>query len=87
MGARLLPAAGFAAAVFEAGGRDEPVVLLCADGKQRAARRRPRSGRHTNVCLVEGGLEAWEAEAEDEEAGFQLVVDDDGEGALTGSWV
>ena len=85
-----LPAAGFAAAVFEAGfDRDEPVVLLCADGKlARGAAAALVADAFTNVCLVEGGLEAWEAEAEDEEAGLpKLVVDDDGEGALTGSWV
>lgn len=85
-----LPAAGFAAAAYDAGfDRDEPVVLLCADGKlARGAAAVLAAAAFTNVCLVEGGLQAWEDEAEDEEAGVpKLVIDDDGDGALSGSWV
>jgi len=86
-----LPAAGFAELVYDAGfDRDEPVVLLCADGKlARGAASVLAAAAFTNVCLVEGGLQAWEEEAEDEAAGLvpKLVIDEDGEGALTGSWV
>jgi len=41
-----------------------------------------------NVQTLEGGLEAWAWEAEEEGSRVPpLVVDDDGEGELPGAWV
>ena len=40
----------------------------------------------TDVRVLEGGLQAWEALAEEGELP-PLVVDDDGDGGLTGAWV
>ena len=41
-----------------------------------------------NVQTLEGGLEAWAWEAEEEGSRVPpLVVDDDGEGGLPGAWV
>ena len=39
-----------------------------------------------DVRTLEGGLRAWE-EAEDDAGLPSLVVDEDGEGGLTGAWV
>ena len=41
----------------------------------------------TNVQTLEGGLDAWAWEAEEEGGVPPLVVDDDGEDALPGAWV
>ena len=42
----------------------------------------------TNVQVLDGGLRAWEAEAEDEDAGVPpLVIDEDVQGGLVGAWV
>ena len=63
-----------------------PLHVAAAQASTRAAAVLAAAA-FTNVCLVEGGLQAWEDEAEDEEAGVpKLVIDDDGDGALSGSW-
>ena len=84
-----LPAATFAADVARVHDPSEIVLLLCANGQLAAgAAAVLEAAEFSNVGVVEGGLRAWEAEAEDEnEEVPPLVIDDDGEGGLTGAWV
>ena len=68
---------------------DAPLVLLCADGRlARGAAAMLEGAAFANVQTLEGGLEAWAWEAEEEGSRVPpLVVDDDGEGGLPGAWV
>ena len=88
-----LPNEDFAAQVTEAaasdGGADTQIVLLCADGRlSMGAAAVLEAASFTNVCTLDGGLNAWAYEAEEEESEVPpLVIDEDGEGGLTGAWV
>ena len=68
------------------------VVLICADGRLAAgaAQLLEDSGAAADVSVLEGGLQAWEWDAEeqgDESMLPPLVIDEDGEGGLVGAWV
>ena len=83
-----LPSEGFAAEVAAEFEKEAPLVLLCATGMlAKGAADVLEAAAFTNVLTLAGGLQAWEAEAEDEAAGIPaLVIDEDGEGGLTGTW-
>ena len=67
---------------------DAPLVLLCANGRMaQGAAAMLEEAAFTNVQTLEGGLDAWAWEAEEEGGVPPLVVDDDGEDALPGAWV
>ena len=84
-----LPSESFAQEVAESFERDALLVLLCADGSlSKGAAATLEAADFTNVQTLEGGLRAWEADAwDDEELVPPLVMDEDGEGGLTGAWV
>ena len=67
---------------------DATLVLLCANGRlAKGAAAVLEGAAFTNVQTLEGGLDAWAWEAEEEGGVPPLVVDDDGEGGLPGAWV
>ena len=67
---------------------DAPLVLLCANVRMaQGAAAMLEEAAFTNVQTLEGGLDAWAWEAEEEGGVPPLVVDDDGEDALPGAWV
>ena len=83
-----LPKEGFAEAVAAEHEADAPLVLMCADGMlSKGAAAVLEGAAFTNVQTLNGGLRAWEAEAEEDEGVPPLTVDEDGEGGLTGAWV
>ena len=84
-----LPSETFAQEVAKNFARDTQIVLLCTDGSlSKGAAATLEHAAFTNVCTLEGGLRHWEAEAwNDEELVPSLVIDEDGEGGLTGAWV
>ena len=66
--------------------------LEAADGRLAAgaAQLLEDSGAAADVSVLEGGLQAWEWDAEelgDESMLPPLVIDEDGEGGLVGAWV
>ena len=86
-----LPSEAFASEVASVCTRAETIVLLCADGKlaNGAAAVLVAAG-FADVRTVEGGLRAWEADADeaaDPEVVPPLLVDEGGEGGLNGAWV
>ena len=86
-----LPSEAFASEVAAVCTRAETIVLLCADGKlaNGAAAVLVAAG-FADVRTVEGGLRAWEADADeaaDPEVVPPLLVDEGGEGGLNGAWV
>ena len=86
-----LPSEAFASEVAAVCTRAETIVLLCADGKlAKGAAAVLVAAGFADVRTVEGGLRAWEADADeaaDPEAVPPLLVDEDGEGGLNGAWV
>ena len=86
-----LPSEAFASEVAAVCTRAETIVLLCADGKlAKGAAAVLVAAGFADVRTVEGGLRAWEADADeaaDPEAMPPLLVDEDGEGGLNGAWV
>jgi rhodanese-related sulfurtransferase len=84
-----LPREDFAAVVSEDHQADEPLVLMCAEGSlAKGAAAVLEAAGFKRVSTLDGGLRAWEAAAEEEGAGVPpLVIDEDGEGGLTGAWV
>jgi rhodanese-related sulfurtransferase len=79
-----LPNEEFAAEVAETYAADEPLLLVCADGRlSEGAAAVLEAAAFTNVHTLDGGLQAT-----GEEDGLPpYVVDEDGEGGLTGAWV
>ena len=62
---------------------DATLVLLCANGRlAKGAAAVLEGAAFTNVQTLEGGLDAWAWEAEEEGRVPPLVVDDDVEGGL-----
>ena len=83
-----LPKEGFAEEVAAEHAADAPLVIMCADGMlSKGAAAVLEGAAFTNVQTLNGGLRAWEAEAEEDEGVPPLTVDEDGEGGLTGAWV
>ncbi len=84
-----LPSEGFADEVAAAYAPDAPLLLLCGDGSlSSGAAAVLEAASFTNVQTVAGGLTAWSAGAEEEGADLPAVlIDEDGEGGLTGAWV
>ena len=80
----------FAAEVAAAFSADAPIVLVCADGRlSNGAAAMLEGAGFSDVRTLEGGLNAWEwgDEDQDGEGLPAMVVDEDGEGGLTGAWV
>ncbi|KAL1507075.1 hypothetical protein AB1Y20_007936 [Prymnesium parvum] len=83
-----LPSPSFAAQVADEYSTEAPLVLVCADGSlSKGAAAVLESAAFTEVRYLEGGLRAWEADAEDDVGVPPLVVDEDGQAGLTGAWV
>ena len=83
-----LPEEGFVDAVRAVHAAEVPIVLLCADGKLAGgAAAVLEAAEFLDVQVLDGGLRAWEWEADENDAVPPLFVDEDGEGGLTGAWV
>lgn len=85
-----LPKEGFAEEVAETHALDAPLIVLCADGRlARGAAAVLEAAAFSDVSVVAGGMRAWAEEAEEDEAVPPVVVNEDGEGGLTGegAWV
>ena len=83
-----LPKEGFAAEVASEHEVDGALILLCADGMlSKGAGAALEAASFTNVQILLGGLRSWEAEAAHDSSVPSLVVEQDGEGGLTGAWV
>eukprot|EP00308_Calcidiscus_leptoporus_P012480 CAMPEP_0119387322 /NCGR_PEP_ID=MMETSP1334-20130426/100134_1 /TAXON_ID=127549 /ORGANISM="Calcidiscus leptoporus, Strain RCC1130" /LENGTH=419 /DNA_ID=CAMNT_0007409025 /DNA_START=50 /DNA_END=1306 /DNA_ORIENTATION=- len=75
-----LPSEDFAASVSDMFALDTPLVLICADGKlARGAAAMLEAAAFTDVQTLEGGLNVWGWEAEDDPELPRVVVDEDGE--------
>lgn len=83
-----LPSANFVADMGEEHASDAPIILICADGSLSAgAAAELVAAGFIDVRMVEGGLRAWEEAAAEGDVVPELVIDEEGEGGLTGAWV